>query len=509
VGLKGNNTRLTMLQRKSRLVLLLLLSIGSIITLYSADLWSTSDDSALFRAVAAPPPYPPPPDEQLPSQSNDRQIETRADSEHAARNGQHQSLSSDDSESPKSNPEVRDRDPSSISSSAMSDSELFGSSVDSSNPSAFQGKNETHLKKVHSPCALQLLAILRSAASLKLREDVGYPRFPLIGVVLETDGDGVVRLEAVYPTERRAWFRGKELVTHTIQIMRNATVPMVYYFCAHDVDLWTIVQDYPTQTSALEQQLRLLLGECPALWFLSWNPVADLNSGRVGPRTVPIPDYHAPRYYRLLRAAPLQQRLRGISWRGVTTGRWDNGSYQTSDRYLAVNALQRLRGLSDVKFTQRVQDVGPNVVAQSLMGEPRHLAQMMTRQQVLDVDGNANAWTSLRWKLSAGLVVVKVKSTRGFIQWYYPWLQDGVHLKLVDVHTDDLPRVVYNLCDGANWVSCRYMELNAMSFGWRMLSPPTALQYMIRVLGNIYRWNRTLATRDWRIRPSLDDITPL
>jgi hypothetical protein len=238
-------------------------------------------------------------------------------------------------------------------------------------------------------------------------------------------------------------------------------------------------------SSPVASEIRRLTREHPNLFWLHWNPtLVDRSEGFIGERVVPIPHYEAlyeatsvpPIASDLLvsmAAAPVAGRSHdsdgtrnegagaaqvapefisqweykepAVVWRGSTTG--FAADYSNSDRARTVSAFnaREHRQLStsqapvgsardphpavatDVKFSGAVQGVplSPEMVGRAMAPD-----QMLEYRVQLDIDGNANAWESFRWKLLGGVTVVKVDPRR-FIQWYYPLLRHGQHVWLV------------------------------------------------------------------------------
>ena len=347
---------------------------------------------------------------------------------------------------------------------------------------------------LQSSCARRLFSVLKMGTSIRMEESVGYPATPFMGVVLDVLGNGTIHHELIH---RVKFWRGKNIVKVIQGAAKTLTKPTVFYFCAHDVDLWTLMQDYRWQTKAMEAALLQVLGDCPSLYFLSWNPSAHPRTGRLGYRTIPIPDYQAFIDYSKIIAPPYVERRRGISFRGTTTGRWERGDYRNSDRYLAVKAFQNISG-ADVKFFRRMQGVNKVIVPDSMMGGTRSIDQLIQMQIVLDVDGNANAWTALRWKLMSGSVVLKVESHRNFVQWYYPRLRDWKQLKLVDIRKHNIVKYAVGL--SRNVTHCERMSREAREFGLKHLTPQAAMLYLVTTIRDIHKIALRYADADWRIR---------
>ena len=75
---------------------------------------------------------------------------------------------------------------------------------------------------------------------------------------------------------------------------------------------------------------------------------------------------------------------------------------------------------------------------------------MVSYKGQIDIDGNANAWSGLYWKLRSNSVVLKVASPKQHKQWYYDRLIAWKHYIPVRSHLSDLGAMVAFLLDPAN-----------------------------------------------------------
>ncbi len=77
------------------------------------------------------------------------------------------------------------------------------------------------------------------------------------------------------------------------------------------------------------------------------------------------------------------------------------------------------------------------------------LGQMMEYRGILSVDGHANEWDRLFWKLESSSVVLLVESSR-YYQWYYEHMQPWVHYVPVQNDLSDLQGSVEFVLDPGN-----------------------------------------------------------
>ena len=260
-----------------------------------------------------------------------------------------------------------------------------------------------------------------------------------------------------------------------------------------DHDVWYHVRQDPS--GHLSQEIWRLSNDYPNLYWLHWNPtLIDPDKGLIGPRTVPIPDFEAMTKNREeprgLVAPPWKHRKPGVAWRGTTTG-FPAGGYQNSDRFRTVKAFMNVLD-ADVKFGSRVQGVSEHLVPHNMMRGGMGPQDMCKYQVVLDIDGNANAWTGLRWKLKTGTTVVKVKSP-AYIQWYYPYLKHGEHLWVAPVEKV----VEESLALAKNGTLCDTLSKNAMEFAARHLSMEAAHDALKSALIHLHKYNHR---QPWTIR---------
>lgn len=250
----------------------------------------------------------------------------------------------------------------------------------------------------------------------------------------------VVRSGAIEPD--LFFFRHKSLprrlaMLRAVQDVCRSTMPikkdMVLHVSFMDDDVW-----YISNRDKKESVLSFLRGALKRglpLFWLHVSPAVDVTTGRLPPQTLPIPHEEALTKEVFKEDTNVNKQmvdaLPGVAWRGASTGfSGFEGGYKVSDRYRLVAAAQGLqRSDVDVAFSKRVQGVTEEVVPKKMVGGFLPPAQMSNRRVVIDVDGNTAAWESLRWKLAAGKAVLKIGPSR-FVQWYYPELINGQHLRL-------------------------------------------------------------------------------
>lgn len=101
---------------------------------------------------------------------------------------------------------------------------------------------------------------------------------------------------------------------------------------------------------------------------------------------------------------------------------------------------------ADVAFSATCQGVMPRDVPR--FGNRIDAEQLINYQVHIDIDGNTNSWDGLRWRLMFGMMVVKARSSNGFVQWYYPHLQNGVNI--IEVPVDDVSKTARAILDDVN-----------------------------------------------------------
>jgi hypothetical protein len=259
--------------------------------------------------------------------------------------------------------------------------------------------------------------------------------------------------------------------------------------------------------SARGQAIATLLKDHANAYFVHWNPsVIDHTTGAIGPRTIPIPDFDfVCRDFTDM--PPYAERKPSVAWRGTTTGEpaVPGGRYETSDRYRAVSALDRVKH-ADVKFSGIVQR---RSVPYALIGASLTPQDLLAHRVQLDVDGNANSWDGLRWKLAAGAVVVKVDSHR-FVQWYYPDLVAEKHLTVFTFRENNahpeaaLQLLVQLLADDTT--RGERMSAAARAFATQHLGCDARVREMAAALDHGPDFYRI--ARDWRIGGGRRPVEP-
>jgi hypothetical protein len=260
---------------------------------------------------------------------------------------------------------------------------------------------------------------------------------------------------------------------------------------------------------------RQLNNRYPTLYWLSYNPcVVDPATGRIGEREVPIPGYDAhesnPDGVRAVRSMTSVARKKPrVVWRGVTTGHFSD--YRKSPRYQLVAAFEAARGNGsrgvDVRFSGRVQKVKPTVVIPDWMGRHMSAAELAEYLVQIDVDGNANSWEGLRWKLFSGSAVVKLQSR--FVQWYYPRLVNGTHLLVVDTAADAVKAALRLISDPpapATTALVQRLANYSYQFAERYLERSAVDKQLVRIVARMVEDYDP--ERDWRPQTNLLDYDP-
>ena len=244
-------------------------------------------------------------------------------------------------------------------------------------------------------------------------------------------------------------------------------------------------------SSPLSNAIMEFVKKHPNMYWLHWNPTfLDEQKGLLGPRVVPIPHFEGLVKDYEGKADPVDQRTPDIAWRGATTGFFN--PYTKSDRFRVVKAFDGVAG-SDVKFSNRVQGVDNDVVPDSLMGGGMNEMKFANRRVVLDIDGNANAWEGLRWKLRLGATIVKAKSIY-YAQWYYPRMSHGKELWVADI--DNIVAEAQKVAKDTKLA--QRLADNAYRFGQRHLTSDAIRNDIPKILGEVKTYAKST---DWRIRP--------
>jgi hypothetical protein len=286
----------------------------------------------------------------------------------------------------------------------------------------------------------------------------------------------------------------------TDAIQRYVNKSCVFHLGVDDNDLFHVATVY--RGTNLVRQLWGIISDFPEMYFLHWNPtIVDTDFGILGPRMIPIPDYESF-YVRLAEVQPPRSTFPDgvplFGWRGGSTGAFKD--YKQSDRSVIVRMLNddtRLSNISDVKFDGIGEHVTSKDVPQRYIAPSQKQSEMSTRVFQLDIDGNANSWRGLRWKLGSGAPVIKVASP--FVQWYYPLLREREHLLLWNI---DDPGAKDWLLDLASSAKEQYSDYAAMA--QRGGSIAQQLFHRKAAEAILYDSIRDLqffeVSRDWRIR---------
>jgi len=240
--------------------------------------------------------------------------------------------------------------------------------------------------------------------------------------------DGVIPL-----TLERSWtlrFR-ESIVLEKLANLSHLIPSEVYCICLGDLGVGI---DKRMRRASSVHGLKMLL-EWPVLALSA--PRTEVESGRV----VLIPDFEAMEGHKRLfdqvdhaKAPAFRERLSRIHWRGSTTGLHyatvEDFRRSTRVRFMDyVNEHEEVRRVSDVGFTAYVQFATPELKATFASRYPlvpgKSVSEAVKNKYLLDLDGNANAYSRLAWSLYSGSLVLKVRSE--FMQWFYPKLKDGVN----------------------------------------------------------------------------------
>lgn len=198
----------------------------------------------------------------------------------------------------------------------------------------------------------------------------------------------------------------------------------------------TILERKPDLTA----QVTCLLGD------VSWWPIVSFSSN--DPQACLVPDseffatgaYHEFRESVSHRMPAWDDRTSKAFWRGSSSGikrYWppaapDDVNWLPRLELCALANSPSLADLCDVGITALVQ-IDPASLpivartAASLVRSPVEKTTFAGFKVVIDIDGNANAWSGLFTSLLTGACVIKVESEHGFRQWYYDMLEPWVH----------------------------------------------------------------------------------
>ncbi len=150
-----------------------------------------------------------------------------------------------------------------------------------------------------------------------------------------------------------------------------------------------------------------------------------------------------------------EARVPDVFWRGSTTGKrlYDPDPTNPDDldwlprlRLCKIAQHERIAKYCDVGLSQVVQIsesiFSSRVAASGFMRPPVNRAEYLNHRMVIDIDGNANSWSGLFQSLLGGSCVLKVASTEGYRQWYYPRLEPWLHYIPIAADLSDLPHIV-------------------------------------------------------------------
>jgi len=220
------------------------------------------------------------------------------------------------------------------------------------------------------------------------------------------------------------------------------------------LDFFRMVQEYfPIQGNILVSLLDGAPGDIsssvPILSFSK--PASDEN-----PLLIPDPYYLSNFGYRdnfatidrLLAEIPRAQRLPVAYWRGSSTGvpTITGDTWRENPRVKLCLLAKHFPELLSAKITRVVQ-AGANSVAneldfQSISAEWEPMTNNLLYRYGIDIDGNCCAWGFFQ-KMYMDLAILKVKSD--WMQWYYPLLEDGVHIISVDASLENLQESLLRL----------------------------------------------------------------
>ena len=351
------------------------------------------------------------------------------------------------------------------------------------------------------------------------------PPVRYMGVIWSVFGDPEAEMDMSTRVKRHTHFPSArteqaEVVLRAIEeAAMGLTKPTILYLITQDADTYDFYER--EEKPEKRRQLAHVLNECPSIFLLAWNPIImDPVKGRLGHRTIPIPDFelfleqdNAQDWRK--RLPPLFLRQPSVAWRGSTTGIADYFPYTETDRFRIVETLLDIPG-TDVKFSARVQKVTAEIVPDNMMGSSMTKEALAMRRIMLDIDGNCNAWSSMRWKLWSGSAVVKVvPAVRTFTQWYYPLLVDGVHLRTYNLsyRTEKNRSDKYSIAEAIIELDDDYDTISTIAeggvrFAETYLTKAAAKKYIAELIPNIRHYADIFETMDWRIRtPQSADTT--
>ena len=195
---------------------------------------------------------------------------------------------------------------------------------------------------------------------------------------------------------------------------------------------------------------------------------------------------------------PWAAKKRVAVWRGTSTGTSFPGEFPFPDprfnqrvRLAQAGSRDEERGAArpflrlDAALARVVQ-LGPAdaaaVEAAGLVRGPLTLEDMVACRAIVDVDGNANSWDGLFWKLLSNSVVLKVSSPHA--QWYYGRLKPWKHFIPVRHDLSDLAARVAWALDPVNDKACRAIATAATKLA-RSLTLKAEVRRTAKVLGDV------------------------
>lgn len=146
---------------------------------------------------------------------------------------------------------------------------------------------------------------------------------------------------------------------------------------------------------------------------------------------------------------PWQDRRDTVFWRGASTGDRQAVFADSIDQLprvrLCIRAQESPRAdLFDVGIADIVQIWGEEreaILQRGIVKGHAPLETFMQYKHVIDVDGNASAWSGLFHRFLMGNTVIKVDSRVGFRQWYYDELIPWKNFVPVSCQMDELEEV--------------------------------------------------------------------
>lgn len=317
----------------------------------------------------------------------------------------------------------------------------------------------------------------------------------------------------------RHGFFPQDLVTHVAKKeCVNFTMYFVNYF---DEDVYILT------STDLQQRtlLRKFLIDFPNFFILHYSPSMVMPNGQgssflgerdpfypdrgaknllytMFPRMIPIPHFpeNVGTLNRIISQSwppkPYSSRIRQVVWRGSTTGH--ERPYSRSDRSRVVAQFAD-RGnakfpWADVAFSTTCQGVSQHELPR--FGNRMDADQLMHYQVHLDIDGNTNSWDGLRWRLMFGMVVVKARSSNGFIQWYYRHLRNGENI--VEVPITDIGATAHAILDDPDRAA--KIGAEAKAFADKYLSFPQMEHAVAEAVRDAWRLGNDDQTK-WCISP--------